>query len=88
MFRYEVNIAPGAQKHLSVPIRLLPPGRNHAITMRHIQEDQVTKLYPSASVGLASRRFTNFFSQDLLSKLHPLGGGAHRASLGGAMLNL
>ena len=83
MFRYEVNIAPGAQKHSPDPTGLLLPGQNHAITKHHIQEDQVTKLYLSASVGLASRRFTNFFSQDLLSKLHPLGGGRFSDDWGG-----
>ena len=66
MFCYEVNTAPGEQKHPPVPTGLLLPGQNHAITMRHIQEDQVTKFYLSTSAGLASRSFTNFFSQDLL----------------------
>ena len=81
IFRYEVKITPWLQKNPPVPKRLLPPGWNHVITMRHIQEDQVTKFCLPTLTGFASLSFTDFFWQDLLSKLHPLGGGRWCISL-------
>ena len=50
-------------------------GGKHVITVHPMVEIVQPKDCLSISIGLASRSFTNFFSQDLFSEMHPLGGG-------------
>ena len=59
-------------------------GGKHVITVHPMVEIVQPKDCLSLSIGLASRSFTNFFSQDLFSEMHPLG-GVRDAARGGSL---
>ena len=57
---------------LATILRVFAHGGKHVITVHPMVEIVQPKDCLSISIGLASRSFTNFFSQDLFSEMHHL----------------